>query len=117
MSCGSPLQRRVTLGTCVRTRPQRSRCSGRRSAGAEATEGSSSSAGRASCAAAALEAERLYAKRFKAYKGDLRAYRFYRLRTSRMKLFDEHVLGAGTFVTVKVEAKGRVRWERTESYT
>src|SRR2546425_3410448 len=36
---------------------------------------------------AALEAERLYAKRFKAYKGDLRAYRFYRLRTTRMKLF------------------------------
>ncbi len=65
----------------------------------------------------ALEAERLYAKRFKAYESDTAAYRFYRLRTSRMKLFDERVLGGGTFVTVKVEAKGRVRWERTESYT
>jgi len=64
----------------------------------------------------ALEAQRLYAKRFKAYSGDMTAYRFYRLRTSRMKLFDEHVLGGATFVTVKVSAKGRVKWERTESY-
>jgi uncharacterized protein YhbP (UPF0306 family) len=64
----------------------------------------------------ALEAERLYAKRFKAYEADMSAYRFYRLRTSRMKLFDERVLGGGTFVTVKVEAKGRLKWERTESY-
>src|SRR6266550_9239818 len=39
----------------------------------------------------ALEAERLYAKRFKAYESDTAAYRFYRLRTSRMKLFDERV--------------------------
>ena len=65
----------------------------------------------------AVEAERLYAQRFRAYRGDLPAYRFYRLRTSRMKLFDERVLGGGTFVTVSVEPKGRVRWERTESYT
>ena len=65
---------------------------------------------------AAREAERLYAKRFKSYQGDLPAYRFYRLRTSRIKLFEEHVLGAGTFVTVRLEPKGRVRWERTESY-
>jgi uncharacterized protein YhbP (UPF0306 family) len=64
----------------------------------------------------ALEAERLYTKRFKAYEDDTTAYRFYRLRTSRMKLFDEHVLGGGTFVTVKVGQKGRVRWEKTESY-
>jgi uncharacterized protein YhbP (UPF0306 family) len=64
----------------------------------------------------ALDAERLYAKRFKAYVGDMDAYRFYRLRVSRMKLFDERALGGATFVTVKVEAKGRVRWEKTESY-
>jgi len=64
----------------------------------------------------ALEAERLYAKRFKAYKGELMAYRFYRLRTTRMKLFDERVLGGETFVTVRVGPRGRVRWERTESY-
>jgi len=29
-----------------------------------------------------------------------------------MKLFDERALGGGMFVTVEVEAKGRVRWER-----
>src|SRR2546426_6832946 len=64
----------------------------------------------------ALEAERLYAKRFKAYVDDLSAYRFYQLRTSRIKLFDERVLGGATFVTVKVEPMGRLRWEGTETY-
>ncbi len=61
-----------------------------------------------------LEAERLYAKRFRAYEGDLPAFRFYRLATRRMKLFDERVLGGGTFVTVSVQ-RGRVKWEKTES--
>jgi uncharacterized protein YhbP (UPF0306 family) len=64
----------------------------------------------------ARASERLYAKRFKAYEADMSRYRFYRLRTLRMKLFDERVLGGGTFVTVKVETKGRLKWERTESY-
>ena len=64
----------------------------------------------------ALEAERLYAKRFKSYVDDLSAYRFYQLRTSRIKLFDERVLGGATFVTVKVEPMGRLRWEGTETY-
>src|SRR3989454_8763540 len=41
---------------------------------------------------AALDAEGLYAKRFPAYVGDLPAFRFYRLQTQRMKLFDERVL-------------------------
>ena len=61
-----------------------------------------------------LEAERLYAKRFRAYEGDLPAFRFYRLATRRMKLFDERVLGGGTFVTVGVH-HGRVKWQKTES--
>ena len=61
-----------------------------------------------------LEAERLYAKRFRAYEGDLPAFRFYRLATRRMKLFDERVLGGGTFVTVSVQ-HGGVKWEKTES--
>jgi uncharacterized protein YhbP (UPF0306 family) len=65
---------------------------------------------------AALDAERLYARRFRAYEGDVTAYRFYQLRTRRMKLFDERVLGGGVFVTVTVGAKGHVRWEKTESY-
>ena len=63
----------------------------------------------------ALEAETLYAARFRAYDGDLTAYRLYRLRTTRMKLFDERVLGGGTFVTVAVWG-GHIRWLRTESY-
>lgn len=65
---------------------------------------------------AALDAERIYAARFKSYEGGNDAYRFYRLRTSRMKLFDERVLGGATFVTVHVERGGRVKWEKTESY-
>ncbi len=65
---------------------------------------------------AALEAERLYAKRFRAYDADLDAFRFYRLATRRMKLFDERVLGGGTFVTVSVQRGGRVKWEKTESF-
>ena len=61
-------------------------------------------------------AERLYAARFKAYEADLDAYRFYRFRPRRIKLFDEHALGGATFVTVAVGAGGRLRWVRTESY-
>ena len=64
----------------------------------------------------ALDAERLYAARFRSYDADLDAYRFYRLRTNRMKLFDERVLGGGTFVTVRVGPSGRIAWERTERY-
>jgi len=66
---------------------------------------------------AALDAERLYAKRFRAYEGDLPAFRFYRLQTLRMKLFDERVLGGGTFVSVSVQRGGRVKWDRTESFS
>jgi uncharacterized protein YhbP (UPF0306 family) len=66
---------------------------------------------------AALEAERLYAKRFRAYEGDLPAFRFYRLLTRRMKLFDERLLGGGTFVTVSVQRGGQVNWDRTESFS
>ena len=64
----------------------------------------------------ARAAEQLYAARFKAYDADLDAYRFYRLRPGRMKLFDEHALGGATFVTVSVGVGGRLRWVRTESY-
>ncbi|TMF65870.1 MAG: pyridoxamine 5'-phosphate oxidase family protein [Chloroflexi bacterium] len=64
----------------------------------------------------ARAAERLYAARFNAYDADLDAYRFYRLRPRRIKLFDEHVLGGATWVTVAVGAGGRLRWVRTESY-
>jgi len=60
--------------------------------------------------------EELYATRFKAYDADLDAYRFYRLRPTRIKLFDEHALGGATFVTVAVGVGGKLRWVRTESY-
>jgi uncharacterized protein YhbP (UPF0306 family) len=63
----------------------------------------------------ARAAEQLYAARFKTY-ADIGAYRFYRLRPRRMKLFDEHALGGATFVTVAVRAGGRLRWVHTESY-
>ncbi len=64
---------------------------------------------------AARTAEQLYAARFKAYEA-IDAYRFYRLRPRRIKLFDEHALGGATWVTVAVGAGGRLRWVRTESY-
>jgi len=64
----------------------------------------------------ARAAERLYAARFKAFASDLDAYRFYRLRPRRVKLFDEHALGGATWVTLAVEVGGRVRWVKTETY-
>ena len=64
----------------------------------------------------ARAAERLYAERFRAYSSDIDAYRFYRLRPRRVKLFDEHALGGATFVTAAVGAGGRLRWVRTEIY-
>jgi uncharacterized protein YhbP (UPF0306 family) len=64
----------------------------------------------------AAAARRLYAARFKAFQSDLDAYRFYRLRPSRIKLFDEHALGGATWVTVAVGADGRLRWVTTETY-
>ena len=63
----------------------------------------------------ARTAEQLYAARFKAYEA-IDAYRFYRLRPRRIKLFDEHALGGATWVTVAVGAGGGLRWVRTESY-
>jgi len=65
---------------------------------------------------AALDAERAYAARFRAYDCDTTAYRFYRLRPRALKLFDERVLGGGTFLTARLGARGPV-WERTERYT
>jgi uncharacterized protein YhbP (UPF0306 family) len=66
---------------------------------------------------AVLEAERLYAARFRAYDADLSAFRFYLLPTRRMKLFDERALGGGTFVTVSVQRDGKLKWEKTESFS
>lgn len=66
---------------------------------------------------AELEAKAVYANRFPAYAEDERsAYRFYRFRPRRMKLFDEGVLGAGVFVTASIRRNQQITWERTERY-
>ncbi len=73
-------------------------------------------AGRELRGAAAREAGRVYAARFPAYReSELGAYRFYRLRPRRLKLFDEKALGTGVFVTASV-TQGRLAWVRTELY-
>lgn len=65
----------------------------------------------------ARAAQALYERRFPESKGsDLDAYRFYRFRPRRLKLFDERTLGVGTFVTARVSA-GRLSWSKTECYT
>jgi uncharacterized protein YhbP (UPF0306 family) len=67
--------------------------------------------------AVADEAEALYSKRFAGYdRGDFRAYRFYRFRPRRLKLFDERELGPGTFVTARRARGGGLVWEQTEIY-
>ena len=63
------------------------------------------------------DAEAVYAGRFAAYqRGELGAYRFYALHPRRIKLFDERDLGAGQFVTARVEDGGRLAWEGTALY-
>jgi uncharacterized protein YhbP (UPF0306 family) len=65
----------------------------------------------------AREAERIYGQRFRSYaRNDPTAYRFYRLRPARLKLFHERELGGATFVTARVSRGGILKWERTESY-
>jgi uncharacterized protein YhbP (UPF0306 family) len=61
-------------------------------------------------------AEALYARRFPDYRPtDFSAYRLYVFRPRRVKLFDERALGAGVFVTAKLE-RGRLAWQRTDVY-
>jgi hypothetical protein len=42
------------------------------------------------------------------------AYRFYRFRTERLKVFDEAVFGAGVFVTATIHSGQQLVWERTD---
>ena len=66
---------------------------------------------------AAHDAARIYAKRFPDYREDeFGAYRCYELRPRGIKLFDESELGAGVFVTARVDRDGKLAWERTEIY-
>ncbi len=54
---------------------------------------------------------------FPAYaRADLSAYRVYRFRPRRLKVFNERELGSGVFVTARVSGGGRVGWVRTERY-
>lgn len=68
-------------------------------------------------AADAKGAETIYAERFPAFRDHgLTAYPLYLFRPGRLKLFDEHALGAGTFVTARVGRGGGLAWERTDIY-
>jgi len=68
-------------------------------------------------AADVARAEKLYAKRFPGFvDAEFSAYRFYLFTSRRLKLFDEHAMAAGTFVTARVTREGRLAWERTEIY-
>jgi uncharacterized protein YhbP (UPF0306 family) len=66
---------------------------------------------------ALAEAQRLYADRFPESESmDMSAYRFYRLRPRRLKIFDEEELGGGVFVTASVGSGGSLSWARTDLY-
>lgn len=66
---------------------------------------------------AAREAQKVYGKRFPSYApADMSAYRFYRFRPRRVKLFDEIALGGGVFVTARIHGGGQIVWEKTELY-
>jgi uncharacterized protein YhbP (UPF0306 family) len=63
------------------------------------------------------DAEAIYAGRFPEYEPEeFAAYRLYRFRPRRIKVFDERELGPAMFVSARVAARGRVVWDRTEVY-
>ena len=69
-------------------------------------------------AAETAHAESLYAARFPKYATpDLGAYRFYRFRTGRLRVFDESAFGPGVFVTARIDTGGHLIWVRTDIYT
>jgi uncharacterized protein YhbP (UPF0306 family) len=62
-------------------------------------------------------AETLYTKRFPEFaESGLGDYRLYVFRPRRLKLFDERVLGAATFVTARIGRGRRLAWEKTQIY-
>jgi uncharacterized protein YhbP (UPF0306 family) len=64
----------------------------------------------------ARDAFRAYGRRFESDEEILGRFVAYRLRPSRLKLFDERAFGSGTFVTARVVRDGKLAWERTETY-
>ncbi|HET8569435.1 MAG TPA: pyridoxamine 5'-phosphate oxidase family protein [Candidatus Limnocylindria bacterium] len=66
---------------------------------------------------AARDAGAVYARRFRADAEDLLArFRAYRLRPSRLKLFDERELGDATWVVARVARDGGLVWSATEAH-
>jgi uncharacterized protein YhbP (UPF0306 family) len=66
-------------------------------------------------ATATAHTQSLYAARFPRYATlDLHAYRFYRFRADRLRVFDEPAFGAGVFVTANIDPGRRLVWERTD---
>ncbi|MBB6174012.1 hypothetical protein HNR23_004072 [Nocardiopsis mwathae] len=62
------------------------------------------------------EAATAYVERFPDFsESALSAYRFYRFRPHRMKIFNESALGSGVFVTARV-SPSKIAWERTDVY-
>lgn len=63
----------------------------------------------------ARDAAALYGRRFSEFDpGQFGAYRLYAFHPDGIKLFDERELGAGQFVTARVEPEGRLAWQSTE---
>jgi len=63
------------------------------------------------------EARPVYVARFPRFAAaDLGAYRLYRFRAERLKLFDEVALGGGTFVTARLGRDRKPAWEKTTIY-
>jgi len=65
---------------------------------------------------AARDALMAYGRRFEPDERILGRYAAYRLRPTRLKLFDERAFGSGTFVTARVGRGGTLQWESTETY-
>jgi uncharacterized protein YhbP (UPF0306 family) len=64
----------------------------------------------------ARDALAAYGRRFDTDEGILGRFLAFRLRPSRLKLFDERAFGGGTFVTARVGRGGILTWKRTETY-
>ena len=73
--------------------------------------------GSAHAAAADDDARRIYVERFPRFAAaDLGAYRFYRFRADRLKLFDETAIGGGTFVSARIDRDRKPAWDKTVVY-
>ena len=65
---------------------------------------------------AARRAVMPYVRRFASEPAVLKRFVVYRLRPTRLKLFDEREFGDGTFVTARPRRDGSLVWVGTETY-